>query len=190
MDIYLAGILPLNRDSRNLITLRYDMQLGQFDQGNFVIVPKSGQLVIHFIRPSAESAQLYHNTIFDHRMAVSNELLYARFAWELIKMVGNSDLDSSFTFLMIMGVGPAEENANAEMTAIVDKRIMQYITDLVAQPRDARYAVLRMLMQNVFWFDIQLLLELNGHTKDIDLADARNPSWRSSCREEKPGVLQ
>lgn len=92
-----------------------------------------------------------------------------------------------------MGVGPAEENANAEMTAIVDKRIMQYITDLVAQPRDARYAVLRMLMHlmvNVFWFDIQLLLELNGHTKDIDLADARNPSWRSSCREEKPGVLQ
>jgi hypothetical protein len=95
MDIYLAGILPLNRDSRNLFTLRYDMQLGQFDQGNFVIVPKSGQLVIHIIRPSVESAQLYHNTIFDHRMAVSNEFLYARFAWE---MVGNSDLDSIFTF--------------------------------------------------------------------------------------------
>ena len=98
MDMYLAGILPLNRDSRNLFTLRYDMQLGQFDQGNFVIVPKSGQLVIHFIQPSVESAQLYHNTIFDHRMTVSNELLFARFAWELIKMVGNSDLDSSFTF--------------------------------------------------------------------------------------------
>jgi hypothetical protein len=63
-DRYL-GVPPSNEDPQNLFTLRCDPHLQQFDQANFVIVPKCGQFVIHFLRRVRE-ANLYHNIKFDH----------------------------------------------------------------------------------------------------------------------------
>jgi hypothetical protein len=94
MEVYLVGDMPLGSDSCNLFALRSDLYIGQFDQAQFVIVPKSGQFVVHFLRRSEESAQQYHNTIFDHKCALSHELLYARFAWALMKIVSMKDLDA------------------------------------------------------------------------------------------------
>jgi hypothetical protein len=100
MDVYLLGQAPLNYDSRNLFALRWDLRLGQFDQGQFVIVPKSGQLVVHFLRHTDQSAQQYHNVRFDHKDTLSHELLYARFAWALMKIVKDTSLDpKKFEFL-------------------------------------------------------------------------------------------
>jgi len=93
MEAYLDGSKPLYNDQRNLFTLRCDLHLGQFNQGRFIIVPKSGQLVIHFLRPTGESAQLYHNVRFDHKNSLSHELLYARFAWGLMKIVKDAELN-------------------------------------------------------------------------------------------------
>jgi hypothetical protein len=76
------------------------LHLGQFDQAQFVIVPKSSKLVIHFLRISQESAQQYHNVIFEHNHTLSHELLYARFAWALMKIVGSFQLNArKFNFL-------------------------------------------------------------------------------------------
>lgn len=50
MEAYLLGDKPLYNDQRNLFTLRCDLHLGQFNQGRFIVVPKSGQLIIHFLR--------------------------------------------------------------------------------------------------------------------------------------------
>ncbi|KIM38147.1 hypothetical protein M413DRAFT_246942 [Hebeloma cylindrosporum] len=87
MKRYIEKHSPMNHSSKNLLTLRYDLCMAQFDLGNFVIVPKSKELVVHFVRHSVESAQLYHNGKFDHDMTLSHELLYARFTWTIIKMV-------------------------------------------------------------------------------------------------------
>jgi hypothetical protein len=100
MDVYLLGLEPLCNDSRNLFALRTDLRLGQFDQARFVIVPKSGQLVVHFLQLADQSAQLYHNVQFDHKDALSHELLYARFAWALMKIVKDASLNPKmFKFL-------------------------------------------------------------------------------------------
>ena len=94
MEVYLDGDKPLGNDSRNLFALRYDLQLSQFDQAQFVIVPKFGTFVVHFLRRSQESAHRYHNTKFDHKRVLSHELLYARFAWALIRIVSMRGLDA------------------------------------------------------------------------------------------------
>jgi hypothetical protein len=100
MDIYLLGPEPLHNDSRNLFALRCDLRLAQFDQARFVIVPKSGQLVVHFLQLTDQSAQHYHNVQFDHKDSLSHELLYARFAWALMKIIENAQLDPKvFNFL-------------------------------------------------------------------------------------------
>jgi hypothetical protein len=102
MEEYLLGDRPLYNDHRNLFTLRCDLHLGQFNQGRFIIVPKSGQLVVHFIRPTGESAQLYHNVQFDHKSPLCHELLYARLAWGLMKIVKDAELDPEM-FNLIRG---------------------------------------------------------------------------------------
>jgi hypothetical protein len=101
MDVYLpAEQFSLGDNPRNLFALRWDLHLGQFDQAGFVIVPKSGQLVVHFLHSTHQSAQQYHNVQFDHKNALSHELLYARFAWALMKIVKNSSLNlKKFKFL-------------------------------------------------------------------------------------------
>ena len=57
MDVYLLGSQRLiSNNPYNLITLRCDLNLGQFDQAGFVIVPKLGKLVVHFLQPTHQSA--------------------------------------------------------------------------------------------------------------------------------------
>jgi hypothetical protein len=90
---------PINEDSRNLFALWIDLHQSQFDQARFVIVPKSGQLVIHFVRHVYETANQYHNVNFDHRNVLLNKLLYARFAWALFEIVKDSRLsEKRFNF--------------------------------------------------------------------------------------------
>jgi len=96
MVAFAYGDPPVHLDPYNLFTLRWDLHLGQFDQGRFVIVPKSGQLVVHFLQPGTDSVQHYHNTPFNHQNFLSHELLYARFAWALMKTVNEMELDVYF----------------------------------------------------------------------------------------------
>jgi hypothetical protein len=90
MDVYLIGGRSLSDSPYNLFTLRWDLYLGQFDQAGFVIIPKHGQLVVHFLQPTYQSAQQYHNVQFDHKNTLSHDALYARFAWALMKIVKSS----------------------------------------------------------------------------------------------------
>ncbi|KAF8308465.1 hypothetical protein F5887DRAFT_912377, partial [Amanita rubescens] len=91
MHVYLSGDQrSLINSSSNLFTLRWDLRLGLFDQAGFVIVPKLGQLVVHFLQTTNQSAQLYHNVQFDHKNTLSHEALYARFTWALMKIVKSS----------------------------------------------------------------------------------------------------
>ena len=101
MDIYLIGSRSLSHSPRNLFTLRWDLRLGQFDQAGVVIVPKLGQLVVHFLQPTYQCAQQYHNVQFDHKNTLSHEALYARFAWALMNIVKSSLADvKGFRFSM------------------------------------------------------------------------------------------
>jgi hypothetical protein len=58
MELYLDMPRPLHISSKNLFCLRYDLHLGGFDQAQFVIVPKSGQLVVYFLNLKAISSRL------------------------------------------------------------------------------------------------------------------------------------
>jgi hypothetical protein len=92
MESYLGVIRPLYVSPQNMFCLQYGFHLGGFDRAQFVVVPKSNRLAIHFLKPS-EFANLYHNVPFDHNNKVSHEALYARFAWALIKIVREMKLD-------------------------------------------------------------------------------------------------
>ena len=101
MDVYLNSKESFFANSpSNLFALRWDLHMGQFDQAGFVIVPKLGQLVVHFLQPTNQSAQLYHNIQFDHKNSLSHEALYARFAWALMKHADNCTTgNKKFRFL-------------------------------------------------------------------------------------------
>ena len=91
MHGYLSGDQhSLINSSSNLFTLRWDLHLGLFDQTGFIIVPKLGQLLVHVLQPTNQSAQLYHKVQFDHKNRLSHEALYARFAWASMKIVKGS----------------------------------------------------------------------------------------------------
>ena len=83
----------LHQSFANLFTLRYDLHIPGFDEALFAIVPKFGKLTVHFLREVNETANLYHNIIFDHNNTVAHEALYARFAWSVIKMASRSNAE-------------------------------------------------------------------------------------------------
>ena len=109
MGYYLDYTSPLHLSPRNLFCLRYDLHLGGFDQAQFVVVPKGGDLVVHFLRRSEEAANLYHNVGFNHGNHLSQEALYARFAWALTNIIKESALDpESFKFFEAEGANDSE----------------------------------------------------------------------------------
>ena len=107
MHVYLNddGRPPFADKSRNLCTLRYDLYVGLFDQAKFVIVPKNGQLVVHFLASTHETAQYYHNVHFDHKNTLSHEALYARFAWALMEIVKKIIMRCSKEFNLLKATG-------------------------------------------------------------------------------------
>jgi hypothetical protein len=66
MDVYMNGNDPLHLDPTNLIAMRADLHLELFGRGAFVIVPKCGELRVHFIKNVPEAGNYYHNTLFVH----------------------------------------------------------------------------------------------------------------------------
>jgi hypothetical protein len=72
-----AGLLLISK--RNLFALRRDLHSLLFDQAKWVVVPKGGQMVVHFISQSYEAAALYHNKTFNTAQ-LSHEFLFSRFA--------------------------------------------------------------------------------------------------------------
>ena len=84
MDPYMRGNEPMHLDPSNLMAMRYDLHLAQFDHGTFAIVPKCGELRVHFLQNVASAGNYYHNTRFTNDQ-VSHQLLFARFAMQIIK---------------------------------------------------------------------------------------------------------
>jgi hypothetical protein len=82
MDPYMRGNNPLHLDPTNLVAMRYDLHMAQFNHGTFAIVPKCGELQVHFLKNVCDAGNYYHNALFanDH---VSRQLL---FAMQIIKI--------------------------------------------------------------------------------------------------------
>jgi hypothetical protein len=86
MDTYMIGNQPLDLDPTNLVAMRCDLQQEQFDRFTFVIDPKCGELRVHFVKNVLEVGNYYHNSPFNHNH-VSLPLLFARFAFQIIKLI-------------------------------------------------------------------------------------------------------
>jgi hypothetical protein len=84
MRLYSLSDHQEENDSRNLFALRWDLHSSLFDQAKWVVVPKGGQMVVHFIGRSYEAAALYHNKPFNTAQ-LSHEFLFSRFAWAIIE---------------------------------------------------------------------------------------------------------
>ncbi|KAF8710133.1 hypothetical protein AX14_013428 [Amanita brunnescens Koide BX004] len=84
MRVYSLSDQQEENDSRNLFALRRDLHSLLFDQAKWVVVPKGGQMVVHFISQSYEAAALYHNKAFNTAQ-LSHEFLFSRFAWAIIE---------------------------------------------------------------------------------------------------------
>ena len=72
-------------DITNSISLRTDLHIA-FDSQVFVIVKKKGSWVANFLRPTSETARMYHNRKVNIHEQVRPEFLLARFAWTLFRM--------------------------------------------------------------------------------------------------------
>ncbi|EDR03264.1 uncharacterized protein LACBIDRAFT_307506 [Laccaria bicolor S238N-H82] len=116
MNVYLTGNqYSITNSLSNLFTLRWDLRLGLFDQAAFVIVPKLGKLVVHFLIPT-QSAERYHNVQFDLKNSLSHEALYARFAWALMDIVKGSTvaLKKDFRFLTASGTDDRADDSDGD----------------------------------------------------------------------------
>jgi len=69
-------------DISNAISLRWDVHRA-FDDRKFVILPKEGSWVIHFLSPTKDLGKLYHNTAVRLPPNVATTNLLARFAWSI-----------------------------------------------------------------------------------------------------------
>jgi hypothetical protein len=85
MSVYMGANDPLHLDPTNLMAMRGDLHREQFDQSGFAIVPKCGELRVHFLKNVRDSGNYYHNTLFDNNH-VSRELLFARFALQVFRL--------------------------------------------------------------------------------------------------------
>ena len=77
--------------SGNGITLRADIH-NQFDRGSFTFLVKDGKLLCHFLTECTLLANIYHNTRITPPDDVPAEIMYAHFAWAVIKQAGPSAL--------------------------------------------------------------------------------------------------
>jgi hypothetical protein len=82
------------------------------DSIEFIIVPKCGKDVVHFLQRSPERANKHHNFIFDHNN-LSHEALYARFAWAVMKVLNEAQLCSKW-FKFLEAEGNNQKEARSE----------------------------------------------------------------------------
>ncbi|KAI9760551.1 MAG: hypothetical protein M1840_002389 [Geoglossum simile] len=73
-------------DKQNCLTLRLDLH-SAFDHRKFVIVPKGGVLVTHFLQPTSCYGRIYHNTTIHPIYNVSIEFFLTRFAWAILPSI-------------------------------------------------------------------------------------------------------
>jgi hypothetical protein len=100
-------------DTRNLFALRWDLHALLFDQAKWVVVPKDGQMVIHFISQSFEAAALYHNRRFD-TTKLSHEFLFSRFAWAIIEQVKSAITPEVRRYFNLIVSIPTSESPEGE----------------------------------------------------------------------------
>lgn len=84
-DYNLNRMLPRDvciDDMSNGLVLRSDIHV-MFDTPAFVIVPKQGEWVAHFLITTRDLGRLYHNATVQLAPSVSTEALLTRFAWSI-----------------------------------------------------------------------------------------------------------
>lgn len=69
-------------DISNAIALRSDIHRA-FDDGKFVIVPKEGKWLVHFLGQTNTLGRDFHNTAIELDQGISVAFLFARFAWSI-----------------------------------------------------------------------------------------------------------
>ncbi|KAI4184060.1 MAG: hypothetical protein LQ346_006178 [Caloplaca aetnensis] len=74
-------------DMSNLIALREDIHTAFDRQRMFVVVPKQGIWITHFLQPSHMLGPLYHNARARLNDEVAREHVLARFAWAIFPLV-------------------------------------------------------------------------------------------------------
>jgi len=97
MSKYGARSPGLHLDLSNYFVLCASMHM-QFDNANFVIVPKDSHMVVYYIGDTM-STPIHHNQTFDDK-AITREFLFARFAWSIIKMARESTPEPKDVWLM------------------------------------------------------------------------------------------
>ena len=114
MHVYTFNKLEPENDYKNLFALRWDLHSMLFDHAKWVVVPKGGEMVVHFIGQSFEAAALYHNKPFN-TANLAHEFLYARFAWAIIRSAKSIVTPNRQKFLLTVPVGdPQVESGNIE----------------------------------------------------------------------------
>ena len=86
-------------DPNNLILLREDIH-SAFDNKSFILVPKEGKLVVHFLRYLPPVTDIFHNREIGE-MDVSKEMAYARFAWSLFPLIGGGNISKRTSGIFI-----------------------------------------------------------------------------------------
>ena len=80
-------------DPNNLFLLREDLH-SAFDNKAFILVPKQGRQVLHFIAYLPPVTDIFHNRVIGC-VHVSMEMAYARLAWSLFPLIGTGNIVKS-----------------------------------------------------------------------------------------------
>ena len=78
---------PAVDDSANGISMRSDLHNAFDVYKKFVIAPKGSQWAVHFLEPTMDIGNLYHNCPLDLSVSISPQFLLSRFAWAIFPKV-------------------------------------------------------------------------------------------------------
>lgn len=79
---------PAVDDPANAVSMRSDLHQGFDVYKNFVIAPKVSQWSVHFLEPTLDVGNLYHNCPLDLSASISPQFLLSRFAWAIFPELG------------------------------------------------------------------------------------------------------
>ena len=79
---------PAIDDPANAISIRSDLHHAFDVQKKFVIAPKVSQWSVHFLEPTMDIGDLYHNCPLNLSASISPKFLLSRFAWAIFPELG------------------------------------------------------------------------------------------------------
>ena len=117
---------PVIDDAANSCSMRSDLHTAFDVSKKFVITPKSSRWIVHFLEPTMDMGNLYHNVPLDLDPTISPKFILSRFAWAIFPRLAPFLKTNSFKSVKVRVTGDdgmeekVETMSGADLTKLLD----------------------------------------------------------------------